>query len=105
MEGTKRKGSREIRMTFFFFNANRFSSLILVDDVGGGRIHFLFALAASSPTTHPFRDGASFLLFREAPTTFGALMTFVPNITQSLLHISSPSCFAVCDQHPSPIIV
>ena len=36
---------------------------------GGGRTHSLLALVMSPSTTHPFRDGAPFLLLIETPPT------------------------------------
>ena len=38
---------------------------------GRGRTHLLLALVIWPLTTHPFRDGAPFLLLRETPPTFG----------------------------------
>ena len=54
-------------------------------------------------TTHPFRDGAPFLLLVETPPTFGRSLRFCPYITKKKVWLSYPhSCFAVCGHHLSP---
>ena len=64
----------------------------------------LLALVILPLTTHPFRDGAPFLLLIETPTTFGRSLRFFHILHGNCLLILSPSCFAVCGHHLSPRI-
>ena len=48
---------------------------------GGGRTHSLLALVIRPSTTHPFLDGAPFLLLVETFPTFGRSLRFFPHIT------------------------
>ena len=55
---------------------------------GGGRggTHLLLlALVISPSTTHPFRDGAPFLLLIETPPTFGRSLRFFHRLHTTLL--------------------
>ena len=48
----------------------------------GGRTHLLLAVVVIEPlTTHPFRDGAPFLLLIETPPTLGLSRRFFPYTT------------------------
>ena len=64
---------------------------------GGGRTHLLPVLATWPWTTHPFRDGASFLLLTETPPTFGRSLRFfhVTYFSYTFLDYLILSCFAV----------
>ena len=78
-------------------------SRMTIVETGGGRIRVLLALVIGPSTTHPFRDGALFLLVID---TFSV---WAPIAFSHLLHgkyvlILSPSCFAVCGQHLFPRI-
>ena len=55
-------------------------------------------------TTHPFRDGAPFLLIIETPPTFGRPSRFFHISHENCLLILSLTCFAVCGHHLSPRI-
>ena len=77
---------------------------------GEGRTRLLLDLVLSPLTTHPFRDGAPFLLLTETPPTFGCLFTLLPRIT----HKKKKNVFclsyllfslAVCGHHLSPRIL
>ena len=64
----------------------------------------LLALVISPLTTHPFQDGAPFLLLTETPPTFGRSLCLFHILHRNCLLILSPSCFAVCGHHLSPRI-
>ena len=55
-------------------------------------------------TTRPLRDGVPFLLLIEAPSIFRCSLRFFHILHRNLLHILSPSSFAVCGHHLSPSI-
>ena len=68
---------------------------------GGGGTHLLLALVIRPLTTHPFRDGAPFLLLIGTPPTFGRSLRFFYTLHVKILLILSLSCFAVCGHHLS----
>ena len=70
----------------------------------GGGTHLLLALVISSLTTHPFRDGAPFLLLVQTRTTFGRSLLFFHILHRNCSLTLSPACFAVCGHHLSPRI-
>ena len=55
-------------------------------------------------TTHPFPDGAPFLLLLETPQTFGHSVRFFHTLHITFSLISSASYLAVCGRHLSPRI-
>ena len=54
----------------------------------GRRTHSLLALLIRPLITHPFRDGAPFLLLIETPPTFGSSFRF-------FLHITHTNCLLI----------
>ena len=64
--------------------------------------HLLLALVISPLTTHPFRDGAPFLLLVETPPTFRRSVRFFRSLHLHFFLILYPSALAVCGQHLSP---
>ena len=68
--------------------------------LGGGGTHLLLALAIWPLTTHPFRDGAPFLLLIETPPTFGRSLRFfhiyyIENACLSYPRPASPSAATI----------
>ena len=57
---------------------------------GGGTLSLL-ALVIVPLTTHPFRDGAPFLLLVETPPTYGRSLRFPPMLRELFLLTFSPS--------------
>ena len=64
----------------------------------------LIALDIRPLTTHPFFDGAPFLLLLKTPPTFNRSLRFFHTIRYGLLLIFYPSCLAVCARHLSLIL-
>ena len=62
----------------------------------GGRSYLLLALVCSPLTTHPFRDGAPFLLRIETPPTFARSLRFFHILHINCSLILSPPFLAFC---------
>ena len=61
----------------------------------------LLALLVWPLTTLLLRDVARFLFLLETPSTFRRSLRFFHTLHRKILHILSPSCFAVCGHHLS----
>ena len=71
---------------------------------GQGHTHLLVDLVTRPLTTHPFRDGAPFLLLIETPPTFGRSERLFHIPRNTVLLILSPFSLAVSGHHLSPSI-
>ena len=74
----------------------------LAGRAGGGAYSFVACLSHMT-INHAVRDGAPFLLLIETPPTFGRSLRFFHTLHKNCSLILSPSCFAVCRHHLSPI--
>ena len=94
-----------IRMTAWIFLSGVVASTGSNRDMGGrGGTHLLLDSVVWPLTTHPFRDGAPFLLLIETPPTFRRSLRFFRVLHRNCLLILSPFCFTVCGHHLSPRI-
>ena len=64
----------------------------------------LLALIISPLTTHPFRNGAPFLILIETPPTYERSLRSFHVLHRNCLRVLSASCFAACGHHLSPRI-